>query len=501
MYLATLLIAIGTCICSASTAGAEESDSHLVSQLASVQSEVIQSYMGKSMPNPPRYYADGQWLTTEGVECWNCYDAAGTAAAVLFDRGIGGHEYEQIAIETTNTAIAQRQQANGSFEGSAAQPSGETAAFYGVLLGVTYLELRNVLEPTVKSAWSTALVADANYLIKSGQTTWYINGNINLRQAEVMWLAWQITGESYFQKQYEAEWTFTIEPPQARWPGFGLHLTTDPSEPDGSNGAGYLAESGGGTPGFDPEYTMVQLDTATQMYVLSREARWLRLVNLLYNQLEPFIEVTPPPRSAWNLNAMGGSRKSLITPFSTPALYVLVAGGYRPDLAGDLSPQLTSTENEFHAAMSFSNAVLYRDLAEELATPLLDEQWPSGIDGSEAAKPESEGECAPCPVAGGSSAVESIELAKKPTLTAIMTPAYAAPRAMTAPSQAATQAAAHQSASKTVAVRRRGCGDRRNTDAVRHLRHGGRGHLTSALRCRKSSTSRSARKSSATRAR
>src|ERR1035441_6884684 len=298
--LTVLLFAVGILTVAAGrppAADAQVNDRQLVSQLASVESEVIQSYMGKSTPNPSRYYSDGQWLTKEGVECWNCYDAAGTAAAVLFDQGVGGPEYEQIAVETTNTTIADRQQANGSFEGSAAEPSGVTTSFYGVLLGVNYLELRNVLDASTKSRWSAALAADANYLINSGDTTWYINGNINIRQTEVMWLAWQITGDHYFEQQYEDEWAFTMAPPQTRWSGYGLQLSVTPTDPDGSDGSGYLAESGGGTPGFDPEYTELQLDTATQMYVLSRESRWLRLVNLLYNQLKPRIEVTSPPRS------------------------------------------------------------------------------------------------------------------------------------------------------------------------------------------------------------
>jgi hypothetical protein len=369
-------------------AAAQGNDGQLVSQLASVESEVIQSYMGKSTPNPPRYYSDGQWYAPEGLECWNCYDGAGTAAGVLFDQGIGGHEYEQIAIETTNRAIADRQQPNGMFEGSAAQSAGITTAFYAVQLGVSYFELRNVLGAPTRKRWAAALAAAADSLITAGGTTWYVNGNINLRETEVMWLAWKVTGNPYFKQQYESEWTFTMAPPQPRWLEFGLHLTVIPTDQDGSNGAGFLAESDVvDTPGFDPEYTLLQLDTATQMYVLSREARWLRLTNLLYNQLVPRIEVTPSPNSVWILNGLGGTRKNQLVPFTTAALYVLVAGGYRPELAGGLAAQFASIETEFRKAMSVSSANFYRDLAEELSTPMLDEQWPLGVDASTDAQP------------------------------------------------------------------------------------------------------------------
>ena len=351
----------------------------LVARLASTESEVIDSYIGGRSPNSPRYYAAGHWYAKGGLECWNCYDAAGTAAGVLFKQGIGGEEYRRIAVATTDAAINERQRRDGSFEGSAASNAPITTAFYAVQLGIAYLELHSELDAATRNRWSSSLASAARFLVQSGQTTWYINGNINIRETEVMWLAWQATGDQYFARQYEAEWAFTTAPPQSRWPGFGLRLSVVPTRADGSNGSGYLAESGGGAPGFDPEYTMLQLDTATQMYVLSREARWLRMVNLLYNQLRPLVEVTAAPRFAWDLNATRGSRKNQKTPFTTPALYVLVAGGHRPDLAPGLGAQLASIENEFHGAMSFANANLYRDLAEELATPLLAEQWPSGV--------------------------------------------------------------------------------------------------------------------------
>jgi hypothetical protein len=406
----TLLLAALACICiamqNAPSADAQPNESALVGHLASVESEVIQSYMGKTGTNPPRHYSDGQWFAEGGIECWFCYAAAGTAAGVLYDEGVGGSEYKQVAIETTNATIADHQVASGVFEGGAG-PAAINTAFYSVQLGLNYIELQDVLTPSTKSAWSASLAAAAHYLVESGQTTWYINGNINLRMAEVMWLAWKITGDHYFDEQYEAEWAFTIAPPQKRWTGYGLQESVVATDPDGANGAGYLAESDGEAPGFDPEYTMLQLDTATQMYVLSREARWLRLVNLMYDQLIPLVEVTSPPRSAWDLNATGGTRKNEDIPFTTPALYLLVAEGVRPELESGLVAQFTSIENEFQGAMSFTNANLYRDLAEELSTPMLNEQWPAGIDGaqvtttegSQSPPEEGKSKCTGCPTA------------------------------------------------------------------------------------------------------
>ena len=76
-------------------------------------------------------------------------------------------------------------------------------------------------------------------------------------------------------------------PAQPRWAGFGLHITRRPTRADGSNGRANRAESGGGKPGYDPEYTMTQLDNTTEMGILSRDPRYLRLMNLLLDQLLP----------------------------------------------------------------------------------------------------------------------------------------------------------------------------------------------------------------------
>src|SRR6185436_19574088 len=110
----------------------------------------------------------------------------------------------------------------------------------------------------------------ADFLIRNGNLTWYTNGNINIGNTELFYLAWRVSGAERFRQAYNQSWAFTLHPPQDRWPGFGLQLLdTGSSSVDDNGAAGYLAESGGGQPGFDAEYAGVQLDVVSHLYVLS----------------------------------------------------------------------------------------------------------------------------------------------------------------------------------------------------------------------------------------
>src|SRR5262249_55623130 len=258
-----------------------------------------------------------------------------------------------------------QQNADGSFNGSALTNSPMTTAFVGVELGVTYLELQDVLDPATRSAWADSIARLNDYLISSGQTTWYINGNANLRQVEDLWLAWKITGEQRFADAYEQEWTFTITPPQPRWQGFGLQTSGD---------AGYLAESSAGaTPGFDPWYTTVQLDTATELWILSHDSRYLNLMNLQVNADRQLID------SSWMRNAPNGTRENPLFAFYSVAPDVLVSHGLRPDLVASQPGQIAQLESQSSDQGNYNTPTLYKGLSAWVSMILLDQQWPDGV--------------------------------------------------------------------------------------------------------------------------
>jgi hypothetical protein len=361
--------------------------------VAALDHTVLENFMTERASG--RYYDEGLWHNpTSQNGCWWCLDSAGTAAAILSQR----HEADSSALvsvaEATYTrAIAENQLPDGAFQ-SEGKPEGITTGFELIEVGIAYLELEHVLPAATRVSWQLAIERAADYLMACGDMSWYVNGNVQLHQVEDMWLAWQITGAERFHVAYEAEWTFTISPPQSRWGGFGMQITRAPSRPDGSDGSGYLAESGGGAPGFDPEYTMLQLDYATSLWVLTHEQRYLWLANLLFNQLQPLVN------SSGILNATGGTRRNDMLPFFSMGSVVLLDSGDRPDLAQFVATQLPEVTSQYESRSIYGNLNFYRGLSIWLSVPLLFEQWPNGLGAAKAGREQSRTDKSVCENAG-----------------------------------------------------------------------------------------------------
>jgi hypothetical protein len=328
-----------------------------ISGLAAV---VINSYQQQSSPTDTRYYSNGLWISDD-MGCWPCNLGPAVADAVL-----ARHDASRlpVVVASFNRALQDHQAPDGSFVGGPDSPGIQTAEFVPEL-GIALVALDSKLSGGTRAAWTSAITRGADYLINSGDTTWYANGNINLQYAEVLYLAWRVSGLQRYADAYNAEWTFVTSPPTPRWNGYGLVLTKVPSKADGSDGAGYLTEQGTGAPGFDPEYTQLQLDVASALYVLSHDARALRLMNLLLNQDLPRVD------SSFTLDATGGSRHSLLTPFMTSGLALLVHYG-RGDLVGRLPAQTARIDSEYQTYMVYTHRNYYFGLSRWLAPLMLD---------------------------------------------------------------------------------------------------------------------------------
>ena len=329
----------------------------LMTGLRGVLSRTVIAYSDRTSPSDPRYYEDGLWVSPI-TNCWTCSMGPSIGAAVL-----SGEQPSllPLVVASTDRAIQEHQRANGAFYGPGNSDAIQSAWFVPIL-GTIYLTVGDRVDPATRARWQTSIVAAADWLINAKETVWYVNGNINLSYTEALWVAWRVSGASRFKEAYEASWEFTIDPPKPRWASFGLRLQTVPSASDGSDGAGYLSESGG----FDPEYTMVQLDVLASWYALSREPRALWLMNVLINGLLPRVG------STYTLDATGGSRHSLLTPFMTSALSVLVSTGSRPDLALRLPGQLARVTSEYAGAITYTHQSFYRGVGAWLSSPLLD---------------------------------------------------------------------------------------------------------------------------------
>jgi hypothetical protein len=324
-------------------------DTNSASSAATAEASVV-SFMSRQLDS----YADGVdgplkngvWTDSDPAgNCWACDNGGpATGAATLYV--LTGHSNASLlrdAEQTINTAIVREQAPNGGFI-APGQPSleGVQTMFFGVEFGTTYRLISRYLRPSTRAAWQRSLAAAASYLIDSGDTTWYANGNINLGDTELLWLAWKATGKTRFKQAYNASWSFTLHPPQAKFPGCGWITVRPSTTADGSNGEGYFAESGGSGCGDDPEYSMLQLDVASRLYLLSGDRRALRAANMLVN-----MELSRVNTATWMLDTSDGTRHTQAdryVGFQTSAFAVLGLLTGRSNLTSYLLPQLEQEE-------------------------------------------------------------------------------------------------------------------------------------------------------------
>ena len=267
---------------------------------ASLSSDVT-ALVNQQAPGNP----NGLWIGGD-PDYWRSSSGPGLAAAAVA-ASTGDPTMRADAEQTFDTLISEHEQPNGSFTAAAGAPDPQSpdidTMFFVDNLGMALWALRPQMSSQEVAAWTSAITAGANYLVNNGNLTWYTNGNVVVGNALVMALAYWATGNPVYETDYQQALSFAISPPQNRWPGFGLIYTKIPTLPDGSDGAAYFAESGGGAPGFDADYTQVQLDQLTRLYLVTSSPQVLRLVNLLMNQEWPLVDT-----GNLELNTSGGTR-------------------------------------------------------------------------------------------------------------------------------------------------------------------------------------------------
>ena len=363
-----LTFAIGSPAAVADTSGTATA---VESNVTSFMTQQLDSYQGSEGP-----FHNGVW-TDAADTCWAC-DNGGpvTAAATLYVlTGASNGTLLAEAEETINTAIADDQNADGSFNPPNTSANVENSIWFGDELGTTLRLLRPYLNATTLASWQAALSADANYLINSGNTIWYINGNLNLAETELLWLTWQATGNPTYETDYNNSWTFIMNPSQTKFPGAGWVTVQAPTQADGSDGQGYFAETGAGGTGWDPYYATLQLDVAARLYLLSGDPRALRVANMIMNLESPLVDT-----SNWMINTSNGTRHTgtNTSELITSAYAVLGFEGGRNDLVADILPQIEQEEQWYTEPgqaddagfrRAFGNSVAVVALAAALADP------------------------------------------------------------------------------------------------------------------------------------
>jgi hypothetical protein len=345
-------------------ASASAASNPVATESAGLLSSTLAAYAGPLGP-----YQNGVWGGRD-TTCWSCDNGGpASAAATLYElTGQARPALLQEAEQTIDTAISTRQAADGSFRpppntGDGQAPDVATM-FFGVEFGTVYHELAAVLDPARRQRWQASLSAAANYLIHNGNVTWYTNGNVNLGNVEFFYLVWQATGNATYEKAYETAWNTALSPDQTRFPKMGLVVVKSPTHADGSDGSGYLTEKGAGGVGFDADYSQLQLDCASRLYLLSKDPRALRMSNLLINMLLPRVD------SAWQLDTSGGTRipnQGRKVGLVTSALAVLAEHGGRSDLAPMVLPELREEEAYFAEPTQAYNPFMRRALGNDVA--------------------------------------------------------------------------------------------------------------------------------------
>jgi hypothetical protein len=207
-------------------------------------------------------------------------------------------------------------------------PDIQTALFDGSL-GQATVALGDRLDAAHRATYASVVARGADFLVRNKNLSWYTNGNIVLANVAVMAFAYKLTGKPAYKQDYETALEFAVHPPQQRWPGYGIQYTKIPKRADGADGAAFLTEAGA-KPGYDPEYTMMQVDTLGRIYLLNADSRVLRLINLETNQLMERVR-----QSDWTLDTSGGTRHPQVgrrVSFDSSALTILARHG-RADLA------------------------------------------------------------------------------------------------------------------------------------------------------------------------
>jgi hypothetical protein len=282
-------------------------------------------------------YVDGVWHPS--YACWWCGDQLGTVAAILARRQPGGR-FAELAIKTFDTGLSEHPPGDGTF-GPPASANEITTATMAVALGVAYIEMEDQLPHSIAVRWQDAVIAADHWLAPT--IAFYVNGNVNLQVSLALYVGWLVSGQRAMLVDYKRSLAFTLHP-GPKWPGFGLHYTKRPKNPLGTDGAAYLAEKGAGAPGFDPHYTILQADYASELYLLSGQTSVLRLTNLLMNQL-----LTRIDRATLIINTGSGSRHpqpNVMGRFESNVLPVL-AFTTSPDLLRLLPKQLEFVEADF----------------------------------------------------------------------------------------------------------------------------------------------------------
>ena len=194
----------------------------------------------------------------------------------------------------------------------------------GSTLGWILLALEPSLGAEDAEALTRTLLLTYPALRATGGLTAYINGNyaIPLCELAYLWRHFRATDDA---EPYEHCWRMLVEPGAlaARWSGYGWVTTVPADDEDWLGAKGYFTE----TPGylgqsprdtFDTEYSQLQLERLTRLWLLTGDSRALRHLRAIHRLLLDLLE-----REDWTVSSSQSSRTTGSTRFFSPASCLL----------------------------------------------------------------------------------------------------------------------------------------------------------------------------------
>ena len=283
--------------------------------------------------------------TWRGVStCFRC-DAGPALALAASSAATGLNSRRTEAERIFDRIITEEQQPNGSFGRSPGQADIDTM-FFATELGMAAITMKPNLTPERYARYGSAVAGAANFLVANGNLSWYTNGNIVVGNALVMALAARLTGVAKYATYYRTAMAFAVAPPQTKWAGFGFVTTLDGGRADGQDSRGYFTEAASDrVPGFDAEYTMLQVDMLSRIYLVNRDPSVLRMINMTTNILLPRVD-----KLTWRMDTSGGTRRpqeGREFPFDTAALSLLTNIGGRPSFQTYVTKQAVLIERYY----------------------------------------------------------------------------------------------------------------------------------------------------------
>ena len=316
--------------------GCTSSDPQYVS-MVTTQAEIVQ----QAADEFGTHFSGGEFESSDYFTSdWEKYQLAAVADASLgaIPSGDLSSEqqslqpgYRETAISTVDQAIATHQLSDGDFDDGtpSSGSSGVNGGFWAEAEGGIALMMAPYASAAEQANWITSMENYSDYLWTTQldpntYAAWYTNGNVVLRETVILLETYLLSRDSTYYTEYTTAKEFLNTPGAltSRWTSEGWMT--------GGGGTGWFTESTTSVPdepitcannvtpcdGFDPNYTMVQLDDLIVAYELSNDPTWLSEIEAEYAKLEPLIT-----SSNTSLNASDGSRDNDAAEIFYPPVY------------------------------------------------------------------------------------------------------------------------------------------------------------------------------------